>query len=82
MVNILTRQRDESKEDKPAVLYYKKLPPNIPDCFVMLVTYYILSLLTGTVCHPVPGEILTNTVPGDDICRYTPSRESINKYHP
>jgi len=30
-------QRDESKEDKPAVLYYKKLPPNIPDCFVMLV---------------------------------------------
>merc|ERR1712212_277899 len=30
-------QRDESKEDKPAVLYYKKLPPNIPDFFVMLV---------------------------------------------
>ena len=52
-------QRDESKEDKPAVLYYKKLPPNIPDCFVMLVTYYIRSLLTG--------EILTNTVPRDDI---------------
>ena len=41
MVNILTRQRDESKEDKPAVLYYKKLPPNIPDCFVMLVNNFI-----------------------------------------
>ena len=30
-------QRDESKADKPAVLYYKKLPPNISDSFVILV---------------------------------------------
>jgi len=30
-------QRDESKADKPAVLYYKKLPPNITESFVMLV---------------------------------------------
>ena len=30
-------QRDESKPDKPAVLYYKKLPPNISDSFVILV---------------------------------------------
>ena len=49
--NYVICQRDESKEDKPAVLYYKKLPPNIPDCFVMLVIYYILSLLTG-ICQP------------------------------
>ena len=63
-------QRDESKEDKPAVLYYKKLPPNIPDCFVMLVLlttfapkyWRILSL----------GMIFVDTLPG----------ECINKYHP
>ena len=30
-------QRDESKSDKPAVLYYKKLPRNIRDMFVILV---------------------------------------------
>merc|ERR1712025_938105 len=30
-------QRDESKPDKPAVLYYKKLPKNISDSFVILV---------------------------------------------
>jgi len=30
-------QRDESREDKRAVLYYKKLPKNIPDSFVILV---------------------------------------------
>eukprot|EP00092_Neocalanus_flemingeri_P011673 GFUD01012578.1.p1 GENE.GFUD01012578.1~~GFUD01012578.1.p1 ORF type:complete len:223 (+),score=59.99 GFUD01012578.1:249-917(+) len=30
-------QRDESKPDKPAVLYYKKLPKNICDSFVILV---------------------------------------------
>ena len=41
IANNLTQQRDESKEDKPAVLYYKKLPPNIPDCFVMLVNNFI-----------------------------------------
>ena len=30
-------QRDETKPDKPAVLYYKKLPPNINQSFVILV---------------------------------------------
>ena len=30
-------QRDESKPDKPAVLYYKKLPKSISDMFVILV---------------------------------------------
>lgn len=30
-------QRDESLPDKPAVLYYKKLPNNISDSFVLLV---------------------------------------------
>jgi len=30
-------QRDESREDKPAVLYYKKLPKNIHESFVILV---------------------------------------------
>ena len=30
-------QRDESKPDKPAVLYYKKLPKNISDSYVILV---------------------------------------------
>ena len=30
-------QRDESKPDKPAVLYYKKLPKNINESFVILV---------------------------------------------
>ncbi|XP_023321455.1 uracil phosphoribosyltransferase [Eurytemora carolleeae] len=30
-------QRDESREDKPAVLYYKKLPKNINQSFVLLV---------------------------------------------
>ena len=30
-------QRDESKPDKPAVLYYKKLPKNISESFVILV---------------------------------------------
>lgn len=30
-------QRDESLPDKPAVLYYKKLPKNITESFVMLV---------------------------------------------
>ena len=63
------------------MLYYKKLPPNIPDCFVMLVTYYIRSLLTGrdltlSICHSVPREILTNTIPRDDICRYCLQRQT------
>ena len=31
-------QRDESLPDKPAKLYYKKLPPSIRDSFVMLVS--------------------------------------------
>lgn len=30
-------QRDESKADKPPVLYYKKLPKNIAECFCILV---------------------------------------------
>ena len=30
-------QRDESKPDKPAILYYKKLPKNISESFVILV---------------------------------------------
>lgn len=30
-------QRDESKPDKPAVLYYKKLPKNIDESYVILV---------------------------------------------
>ena len=30
-------QRDESKADKPAILYYKKLPKNISESFVILV---------------------------------------------
>ena len=30
-------QRDESKPDKPAILYYKKLPKNITESFVILV---------------------------------------------
>ena len=30
-------QRDESSESKTPVLYYKKLPKDIADCFVILV---------------------------------------------
>jgi uracil phosphoribosyltransferase len=30
-------QRDEESEDKRAILYYKKLPKDISDCFVLLV---------------------------------------------
>ena len=73
-------QRDETKPDKPAVLYYKKLPKNIRDMFVILVDPMLatggsairaLSVLKVSVmCHKSQAIVLNMT-----MLRITVSRQ-------
>ena len=47
--------------------------PFSPDWHCLIDTVYMLSLYYGYfMVHPFPRAILINTVPGDDICQYTP----------